>query len=1153
MKKVENPWKAIVAYEDNKGLEPDYNFLGRDKEAREIVSLLMYNSIVTLYGNSSVGKTSLLNAAVFPLLRQKGLNPIIKRLNSEKLITEFVCSRHNPKSVYVLDQFEEVFRTDRETTVKLIKHMAEISIDNEDIKFLICIRQDDIYLLEEILSNLNLDFFRNNRYYLPEFEEGTARDVVKILGKNYIDPCQYTQIETTIIEYVKNMGDEKLNPMILSLVCHILWEKAPENKIITLELVNNVIKSENILEDYYNDCIKDLNRYEIVWLEESLLDKNGRRKSVRREDIPSKIRWEELTAVFNRKGPILSLSNCMVEFVHDRLASAAWSVKKSRGDERRPFIGLWCVISIIFYIWGLFNAWAPFNNELKIFVKQLFSCIGSISLILLPLLWAVGLEKCQRKVVGILGFITLLCVLGINENFEFRGNYLHSQNCNIIQLCDGIVGVILLIFSLVKKNSKKTNNKSFCNVGTLFKRLWFYHPSFRMMWLVCIIATFVYIKMLPIIGGMFDYLFIGGMLYFVIFPKIKAHQILPSIIYFVTLTIVAASDFYFTIWTNRSFINSIPIFAVVILSVILLIYSILKWKKTLNHFYKIILTIVSGVFLACNYVFCLGFNPFNGYFFDTYISKYRISWNQTIAIKHENGLYSINGAWTGEQLVPPIIKEIEHKGNLTNGQLFYGVECEYKNITSLNRSIKLDSCNQGSPLFYDRANSCLKFSETLISPFSYSPWFKFSYNAIEKGYYEFLSQWLNSIATIKEPVKVLNLNAVNETVLNFLKEYNYKNITDRDNSIHTRRKLDINEKIKVELRKNLGYKKSSDIITYNERQCQALCTAIMLDYLNSTDMDPLIGLYSLYVYQTLFLTQMPPWLNSYIAISEIRFNPSLLFNKDVTQLLEVFPIVMKANSYLTQYFIEGETIRDLLNLINLYSKTQKSIMLLMEKIRIGFVESTLNSAKLDSLTKRVLNDVESLRNNITIINNKKYRYLNEFFNVSLQPEFDLNINGKSKLVGGLYWQAFNASFDRFILKRLLYDELAFSALTNPQTDYLKFYFGSNYVFGHDPKSIMDFLTYEEEGDLCNYINKTRDLRNQVIRSVDIISKVQEDLASLVSEIKKLDLLNMDLNKAFKESDTNRYVNTFKKIREKREIILSKLLEINDEFENISIQ
>ena len=72
-----NPWLGLVSYtEENRAY-----FHGRDEEARELVRRLERKTLTILFGQSGLGKSSLLQAGVFPRLRATGFVPIYLRLD----------------------------------------------------------------------------------------------------------------------------------------------------------------------------------------------------------------------------------------------------------------------------------------------------------------------------------------------------------------------------------------------------------------------------------------------------------------------------------------------------------------------------------------------------------------------------------------------------------------------------------------------------------------------------------------------------------------------------------------------------------------------------------------------------------------------------------------------------------------------------------------------------------------------------------------------------------------------------------------------------------------------------------------------------------------------------------------------------------------
>ena len=79
---TQNPWRGLSAYKEPS--EEDkyiYKFCGRDNESDELTTLIRNNLHVTLYGKTGIGKTSLLEAGVFPKLRKSNYMPIIVRFS----------------------------------------------------------------------------------------------------------------------------------------------------------------------------------------------------------------------------------------------------------------------------------------------------------------------------------------------------------------------------------------------------------------------------------------------------------------------------------------------------------------------------------------------------------------------------------------------------------------------------------------------------------------------------------------------------------------------------------------------------------------------------------------------------------------------------------------------------------------------------------------------------------------------------------------------------------------------------------------------------------------------------------------------------------------------------------------------------------------
>src|SRR5690349_7121675 len=74
---AENPWPGLDAFEES----AHSFFHGRDGEADALLKSVLDSPVTVLYGRSGLGKTSLLQAALFPGLRENHHLPIYVRLD----------------------------------------------------------------------------------------------------------------------------------------------------------------------------------------------------------------------------------------------------------------------------------------------------------------------------------------------------------------------------------------------------------------------------------------------------------------------------------------------------------------------------------------------------------------------------------------------------------------------------------------------------------------------------------------------------------------------------------------------------------------------------------------------------------------------------------------------------------------------------------------------------------------------------------------------------------------------------------------------------------------------------------------------------------------------------------------------------------------
>lgn len=89
----DNPWKGLNFYVEGETL------YGRDTEIQRLAQFIVNNSQTVLYGKSGIGKSSIINAGIFPIARQQGLFPVPLRFGHSQ-----------QSSAYYLEQIKEAFR-----------------------------------------------------------------------------------------------------------------------------------------------------------------------------------------------------------------------------------------------------------------------------------------------------------------------------------------------------------------------------------------------------------------------------------------------------------------------------------------------------------------------------------------------------------------------------------------------------------------------------------------------------------------------------------------------------------------------------------------------------------------------------------------------------------------------------------------------------------------------------------------------------------------------------------------------------------------------------------------------------------------------------------------------------------------------------------
>jgi len=425
MTDIYNPWAGLASYEDPATAERKLKFCGRDDDSYDLARLIMGNVFVTLYGKSGIGKTSLLNAGVFPELRGEQYSPdslrlgirdeehpqsyqsmiidaigrIVKRIETVNVIAEqkdeqsidylwnyFARHRFYDKNdepttpVFVFDQFEEVFRGHRDEAEILLKQLDYINdkdhaldrceIDGQtyryeqNFRFVVSIREDDLYLLEDSIDNCYLPALKRCRYRLRSLSEDGARDAILIPGKGLFNPGEEDAIAKSIISKSRN-DDGSISTNIISLLCsriYVDYKKSGENHITPL-LVDNFLKG-NPFEQFYNEATRGFSDREKSYIEDNFVDSTGRRNSIPESNFLKHVPngaalLEGDKRILQRTSTSSDGKNNRVELIHDSFCAPLSNQKEKREKRKRLYqlalVSLIAILSLsaIVYVWSI--------------------------------------------------------------------------------------------------------------------------------------------------------------------------------------------------------------------------------------------------------------------------------------------------------------------------------------------------------------------------------------------------------------------------------------------------------------------------------------------------------------------------------------------------------------------------------------------------------------------------------------------------------------------------------------------------------------------------------------------------------------------------------------------------------------------------------
>ena len=394
-----NPWAGLASYEDPQKGGKKLKFCGRDNDIYDVSRLIDDNLLLILYGKSGIGKTSLLNAGVFPKLRYEQYLPVSIRLGAlspgisfqEAIITvientvnenqgslsivnvvneqidnqqpdrlwnyfsrhRFFDADHKPIfPVVVLDQFEEVLRYSSDNQLKkalaLLNQIQYLVDENHalndcfidgkeyfydfNFRFVISIREDELFLLEDCIDDWSLNMFKSCRYRLRPMKPEQARQVVLVPGRDCIKEDEKEKVVERVIALSKRSQSNDIDTLLLSLVCSYTFERKNDAK---LGLANFDFWGDNPMRVYYQDAIRPLSTKQVQYIQKNLINQDGSRKRIQNQILKDNLGEATYNSLLTGQHRILTLTaDGHVELLHDQFALTIYEDRENYKAQR---------------------------------------------------------------------------------------------------------------------------------------------------------------------------------------------------------------------------------------------------------------------------------------------------------------------------------------------------------------------------------------------------------------------------------------------------------------------------------------------------------------------------------------------------------------------------------------------------------------------------------------------------------------------------------------------------------------------------------------------------------------------------------------------------------------------------------------------------
>jgi WD40 repeat protein len=290
---VTNP--VLTLRESQETIPQEIAASGRQQDVEQLIERIgrTDHKLTVIYGQSGVGKSSILQAGLIPGLKQKSIGTrdilvVFQRIYTDwikgnsRALTEAIQEKKDIKfnsnldstdaiitqlkingnkdllSVLIFDQFEEFFFICKQPKQRQVFYnFLQQCLEIEYVKIIFALREDYIHYLLELNRLVNLDVINKNildkniLYYLGNFSRENAKSVIE----NLTDKAHLNLEEQLIEKLVEDLTSElnEVRPIELQVV----GAQIQTEVITTLAKYQELGPKEALVQRYLEEVIKD--------------------------------------------------------------------------------------------------------------------------------------------------------------------------------------------------------------------------------------------------------------------------------------------------------------------------------------------------------------------------------------------------------------------------------------------------------------------------------------------------------------------------------------------------------------------------------------------------------------------------------------------------------------------------------------------------------------------------------------------------------------------------------------------------------------------------------------------------------------------------------------------------------------------------------